>query len=179
MKAIHRRYSDDPGFIRRFESDAQTVARLEHPRIAPLHDYWRDPDGAYLVTRFLRGGNLRQALRDGSLNREESLRILEQMAEALEAAHAAGVAHGDLKPENVLFDESGNVYLTDFGIATDREATPASDIHELGSLAAELLGEGRRTDRGYESGAALVGALREAIGQDDTKPDMPPLPGGG
>src|SRR6266571_6370838 len=55
VKVIHPRYANDPEFIRRFESEAQVVARLEHPRIVPLYDYWRDPDGAYLVTRFLRG----------------------------------------------------------------------------------------------------------------------------
>jgi WD40 repeat protein/DNA-binding SARP family transcriptional activator len=164
VKAVHRRFADDPSFIRRFESDAQVVARLEHPGIVPLYDYWRDPDGAYLVMRYLRGGDLREMLSAGPFERERGLRILQQVADALDAAHAAGVVHGDVKPENVLFDESGNAYLTDFGIAIDGAATSDSDIDGLRGIAAELLGEGGGTDRGYESGAALVVALRGAAG---------------
>ena len=58
VKIIRRRYANDPAFIRRFEAEAQTIARLEHPHIVPLYDYWREPEGAYLVMRLLRGGNL-------------------------------------------------------------------------------------------------------------------------
>jgi WD40 repeat protein/DNA-binding SARP family transcriptional activator/energy-coupling factor transporter ATP-binding protein EcfA2 len=173
VKAVHRRYADDPSFIRRFESDAQVVARLEHPAIVPLYDYWRDPDGAYLVMRYLRGGDLRTVLRDGSLEAEKRLGVLERVAEALDAAHAAGVVHGDVKLENVLFDESGNAYLTDFGIATGPEATRASDLDDLCGIAGELLAEARGMERRYESGAALVAALRQAIGAD---PFLVPAP---
>jgi WD40 repeat protein/DNA-binding SARP family transcriptional activator/energy-coupling factor transporter ATP-binding protein EcfA2 len=173
VKAVHRRYADDPSFIRRFEFDAQVVARLEHPAIVPLYDYWRDPDGAYLVMRYLRGGDLRTVLRDGSLEAEERLRVLERVAEALDAAHAAGVVHGDVKLENVLFDESGNAYLADFGIATGPEATRASDIENLVGIAGELLAEARGMERRYESGTALVAALRQAIGAD---PFLVPAP---
>src|SRR5439155_911672 len=75
VKVVHHTYADDPEFIRRFESEAQLVARLEHPRIVPLYDYWRDPDGAYLVMRFLRGGSARQPLDRGPLEPEVALRL--------------------------------------------------------------------------------------------------------
>ena len=59
--------ANDPEFIRRFEAEAQLVARLEHPHIVPLYDYWREPGGAYLVMRCLRGGSLAEALDDGAV----------------------------------------------------------------------------------------------------------------
>ena len=58
IKIILPEHANKPDFIRRFEAEAQLVARLEHPHITPLYDYWRDPNGAYLVMRYLRGGNL-------------------------------------------------------------------------------------------------------------------------
>src|SRR5215213_315868 len=66
IKIILPGLANQPEFIRRFEGEAQIVARLEHPHIVPLHDYWRDPDGAYLVMRWLRGGSLRDALQNGA-----------------------------------------------------------------------------------------------------------------
>ena len=62
IKIILPGLANQPEFIRRFEGEAQIVARLEHPHIVPLHDYWRDPDGAYLVMRWLKGGSLRDTL---------------------------------------------------------------------------------------------------------------------
>src|ERR687897_386843 len=79
--------ADDPAFIRRFEAEAELVARLEHPHIVPLYDYWREPGAAYLVTRFLRGGNLREALARGPLARDEALRVVDHVGDALASAH--------------------------------------------------------------------------------------------
>ncbi|MDQ7035297.1 MAG: protein kinase [Anaerolineae bacterium] len=59
IKVILPRYANELSFIQRFEAEAQLVARLEHPHIVPLYDYWRDPEGAYLVMRWLRGGSVR------------------------------------------------------------------------------------------------------------------------
>ena len=60
IKIIKPGYANQPDFIRRFEAEAQLIARLEHPFIVPLYDFWRDPDGAYLVMRYFRGGSLRE-----------------------------------------------------------------------------------------------------------------------
>ncbi|HEX9762102.1 MAG TPA: serine/threonine-protein kinase, partial [Acidimicrobiia bacterium] len=131
-------------------------------------DFWRDPDGAYLVMRWMRGGSLRQALDRGPWNVEPALRLLKQVGGALAHAHRQGVVHRDLKPSNVLLDEEGNGYLSDFGIAyrlvdaseTARPQTtspaylapeelrgepvrPTSDIYALGLMTFELL-SGRR-----------------------------------
>ncbi len=119
IKIIRHRYANDPAFIRRFEAEAQTIARLEHPHIVPLYDYWREPAGAYLVMRLLRGGNLLTAMEQGPWAPERVQKLLDQIAPALDAAHRQGIVHRDIKPANILFDESGNGYLSDFGIAKD------------------------------------------------------------
>lgn len=117
IKVIKPEYANQSDFIRRFEAEAQMVAQLEHPHIVPLYDYWREPGGAYLVMRWLRGGSLQDRLTRGPLSLNETVRLVEQIAAALTIAHRNDVIHRDLKPANILLDEDGNAYLTDFGIA--------------------------------------------------------------
>lgn len=117
VKIILPRYADDPEFIRRFEAEAQLVARLEHPHIVPLYDYWREPGAAFLVMRLMRGGSLHSRLKEGPLSLDFILRMLNQVGGALFAAHRMGVIHRDLKPANILLDEDQNTYLADFGVA--------------------------------------------------------------
>ena len=135
VKAIHPHLANDPDFIRRFETEAQIVARLEHPHVVPLYDYWREPGGAYLVMRYLRGGNLAQAIGSGPLEPERVGRLLDQVGGALAAADHRGVVHRDVKPSNILLDEEGNAYLADFGIAKD---TTAPDATEPGTVKGTL-----------------------------------------
>lgn len=120
IKVIKPRYANNPEFIRRFESEAQLVARLEHPHIVPLYDYWRVENAAYLVMRWVSGGSLRQMIdTKGACDPETAARLLDQIAAALAFAHRHQVIHRDLKPDNILLDEDGNAYLSDFGIAKD------------------------------------------------------------
>jgi WD40 repeat protein/serine/threonine protein kinase/DNA-binding SARP family transcriptional activator len=119
IKVILPRFANLPEFIRRFEVEAQLVARLEHLHIVPLYDYWREPDGAYLVMRLFRAGSLKDSLLRGPWEPKAVASALDQIASALAAAHGQGVVHQDIKPANILLDEGGNAYLTDFGIARD------------------------------------------------------------
>jgi WD40 repeat protein/serine/threonine protein kinase len=127
VKVIHPGFANNPEFIRRFEREAQLIARLEHLHIVPLYDYWRDPQGAYIVMRWLRGGSLSSSLREGVFSLEAATLLLDQVATGLSAAHNQGVVHRDLKPSNILLDEEQNAYLGDFGIARDLEESGLGD----------------------------------------------------
>jgi WD40 repeat protein/transcriptional regulator with XRE-family HTH domain len=134
VKIILPKYANHPEFIRRFEAEAQLVARLEHPHIVPLYDYWREPSVAFLVMRLLRGGSLRHLLESGPLPLEMALRMMEQVGAALGAAHRVGVIHRDLKPANVLLDEDQNAYLADFGIAKNLGNPNLEDLTQVDAI---------------------------------------------
>jgi WD40 repeat protein/serine/threonine protein kinase/DNA-binding XRE family transcriptional regulator len=137
VKLILPQYADHPDFIRRFEAEARLIARLEHPHIVPLYDYWRDPGFAFLVMRYLRGGSLKVYLAAHMLELPQVLQIAEQIGAALAVAHRAGVVHRDIKPSNILLDGDGNAFLADFGIAKDLSADTSdqSAAHYIGSPA--------------------------------------------
>ena len=140
IKVIGPDLANDPAFIRRFQSEAQVVATLEHPHIVPLYDYWREPDAAYLVMRLMRGGNLAAALERGALTSVQTMTLVDQLGNALQTVHRSGVVHGDINSANVLLDDEGNAYLSDFGIAVGPgEVAARSDISSLGLLVAQAL----------------------------------------
>lgn len=119
IKQIRAELASQPEFIRRFEAEAHLVAAIEHPHVVPLIDFWRDPDSAYLVMRWLRGGTLERRLDDGPLTVTQTMLLARQVGSALASAHAQGVVHRDVKPANILYDHEENAFLTDFGIALE------------------------------------------------------------
>ena len=140
VKIFHEAIAVDPEFVRRFDADAQAVAALEHPHIAPIYDYWREPSRAYVVSRYLRGGSLRAIEERGEpLNRDRALRAIEQIALALTFAHRQGLAHGNVGPSKILFDPEGNAYLGDFRVGSGLPPDPAEDVRALAHLARRLL----------------------------------------
>ncbi|MBW7933797.1 MAG: serine/threonine protein kinase [Gemmatimonadaceae bacterium] len=119
LKVMHAHLSRDPEMRERFRREAEAAARLVHPLICVPFDYGETGELVYLIMPFLAGGGLADALAASrTLPPDRVAEIGAQLATALDYAHRHGVVHRDVKPDNVLFDEDGNAYLTDFGIAT-------------------------------------------------------------
>ena len=115
LKVIHLNpeQGDQDEFRQRFALEASLVAALEHIHILPLYQYSIvDNDIAYIAMRLLKGGSLSNLLTEGSLPLDRASVILSQVARALSYAHAKGVVHRDVKPSNILFDETGNAFIT-------------------------------------------------------------------
>jgi len=122
VKLIAPELSSDPGFRERFRREARIAAAIDHPNILPVHEAEETEDGRLLIAmRFVAGRDLGAHLREfGPLSAHAAVRLLGPVADALDAAHAVGLVHRDVKPANVLLEERpGGVvaYLTDFGLA--------------------------------------------------------------
>ncbi|HEX3049252.1 MAG TPA: serine/threonine protein kinase [Aggregatilineaceae bacterium] len=126
---------DDVEFSARFRREAETIANLQHPHILPVIDYGEQAGLIYLVMRLIRGGTLASEMAKGPLSLRQTAALLTQIASALTYAHSKGVIHRDFKPQNVLLDEEGNSYLTDFGIAKMLSGTAniTSSGHVMGT----------------------------------------------
>ena len=118
LKLIAPELAGDSRFRERFLRESRLAASLGHPHILPVFAAGETDGSLYLATRFVEGGDLKELLdREQKLAPERSLFILGHIADALDAAHAKGLVHRDVKPANVLLDESGRAYLADFGLA--------------------------------------------------------------
>lgn len=132
LKLLSTGSAGDPDMLRRFQREVDIIAQLEHPHILPVYDFGEVDGDPYIVMRYMAGGSLYDHLRAHSLSRADLLRVLDQVAEALDYAHERGVIHRDLKPGNVLLDEAGNGYLADFGLAKTMEGT--RDLTKTGNV---------------------------------------------
>jgi serine/threonine-protein kinase len=155
IKVLKAEYSTDAEFVERFRAEARTVAMLNHPGIAGVYDYGEtDIDGegrtAYLVMELVNGEPLNSVIkRTGRLSLRHALDMLEQTGRALQVAHTAGLVHRDVKPGNILITPTGQVKLTDFGIAKAVDAAPV-------------------TQTGMVMGTAQYIAPEQALGHDAT-----------
>ncbi len=166
VKVILATHAIKGDFLERFLREARMVASLEHPNILPVYDFGEDNGVPFLVMPYLSGGSLRERLRAGAVPLALASAWITQLADALDAAHAAGVLHRDVKPANVLVDRNDRLFLADFGIAKmlenqsgltttgvvvgtpiymapeqaqGRPATPATDRYALAVVAYEIL----------------------------------------
>jgi predicted Ser/Thr protein kinase len=166
VKLLRDDLARDPKFVERFRREARSVAALAHPNIATVFDYGEENDRHFIVMELAEGRDLARVLReDGRFGPDRAVRIAEQICDALDHAHAAGVVHRDVKPANVIVGEQDLVKVTDFGIARaagdstltatgsvlgsahylspeqadGAPATAASDIYSLGIVVYEML----------------------------------------
>src|SRR5690606_3234196 len=112
-------------YQRRFDVEARTAAALEHSHIVPVYDYGTQGPYSYIVMRLLTGGSLEQKTGPGKipLTLDEVIRIIGDIASALNYAHEKGIVHRDIKPSNVMFDDRETLFMVDFGIAKLANAT--------------------------------------------------------
>jgi hypothetical protein len=116
VKVLPAYYAHEEGFEERFTREAKAIARLDDPNILPVYDFGQDDGLSYIVMKYVSGGTLKDRL-GRPLASKEALAILKQIAGALDHAHDVGILHRDVKPGNILIDEKGWVYLSDFGLA--------------------------------------------------------------
>lgn len=193
IKILKDEYLGDPGFLERFRAEARHAALVNHEGIANVFDYGEEEGSAYLVMELVPGEALSTILeREHVLSTDKVLDIVAQTASALQAAHAAGLVHRDIKPGNLLITPDGRVKITDFGIAriadqvpltatgqvmgtvqylspeqaSGHPASPTTDIYSLGIVAYEALA-GRRPFTGESQVAIAMAQINE------TPPDLP------
>ena len=161
LKFIAGELSSTPGFRDRFTAESRTAASLDHPNMIPIFHAGEHEGVHFLVMRYVEGEDLRSELqKEGRLEPERAARIIAQVASALDAAHASGLVHRDVKPANVLLAPNDHVYLTDFGLTkrvlTDPDQTKTGElVGTLNYLAPEQV-------RG-EHGGASHGHLRAGL----------------
>ena len=167
IKVLLGQYADDEEFVERFRQEARSAASLSHPNIVPVYDQGRSEDGSYyMAMEYVPRGTLKDWIkREGALAPEAAAGVALQIASALQVAHEKGVIHRDIKPQNVLVTSSGDVKVTDFGIARAASAStqtrtgmvlgtagymspeqakgepvgPGSDVYSLGIVLYEML----------------------------------------
>ncbi len=131
LKLLHRRFAEDPGFVERFRREAQAAAGLQHPNVVSVYDRGSFDGTYYIAMEYLRGRSLKQLIRqEAPLDPIRAIEITTQILKAARFAHRRGVIHRDLKPHNVIVDDSDHAKVTDFGIAR----AGASDMTETGSI---------------------------------------------
>ena len=104
-------------FQQRFRREAKAAAGLDEPHVVPIHDFGEIEGRLYVTMRLIKGRDLQTVFAEGPIEPSRAVRIIEQVAQALYAAHKAGLVHRDIKPSNILLDDNDFAYLIDFGIA--------------------------------------------------------------
>ncbi len=119
IKVMLKALGDDPAFVERFQREAQAAARLNHPNIAQIYSFGTEQGMPYIAMELVSGGSLDKEMEanPGTMDPARVMKVGQQLAEALALAADQGLVHGDVKPENVLFDAEGNAKLVDFGLA--------------------------------------------------------------
>src|SRR4051794_19755953 len=131
LKVLKAELAEDEGFVRRFRQEGRMQASLEHPHVLDVYEVGESDHGLFLAMRLVRGRTLSELIRAGELDAERAIKLFRDVAGALDAAHAIGLVHRDVKPENVLVDEAGSAYLADFGLTRTSNGTAATMSRRL------------------------------------------------
>ena len=131
LKVVNEALAGDPELVRRFEQEARLAGSLNHPNLVAVYDFGIHEGAPYFITELLKGESLRERLSRGRIPVDTALDWGAQLAEGLAAAHAQGIVHRDVKPENVFITSDGHVKLLDFGIAKLAEGSRAEGPHGL------------------------------------------------
>lgn len=121
IKLLPRAVVMDNDVLIRFQREAEIVANLQHACIVSVYDFGEHENQPYIVMHYMAGGALKERLEDAVLSLNDAAAIIERVAEGLDVAHGQGIIHRDIKPGNILFDQAGQAFLADFGIAKIQE----------------------------------------------------------
>jgi serine/threonine protein kinase len=200
LKLLAPNLSDDPGFRARFEREGQVQAALDHEHIVTVYEAGQSEYGLFLAMRLIAGPTLKQLILDGELDPRRSVRLLAQVAYALDAAHEAGLIHRDIKPQNILIGRGDHAYLADFGLikAPDEArltgtgqfigtidyvapeqiqgdpATPASDCYALTGVLYECLTGEVPFPKPSEAATLHAHVMSSPPTVSERRPDLPP-----
>ena len=169
LKILHPVLLIDENFVSNFKTEAQIAAKLEHQNLVQIYEFGEEDGKVYFVMSYMAGGSLKDLLiKNSALPNEQALKILEQIGNGLAYAHSQNIVHRDLKPANILFDDLGNVHVSDLGLAKiihkdgsismsgsggiggtpsymapevwqGKENTPATDIYSLACIFVEMI----------------------------------------
>jgi hypothetical protein len=165
LKVLTAAFSTDEGFRERFRREGLLQAALDHPHIVTVYEAGETDEGLFLAMRIIDGPTLKDLVVRGELDTRRALRLLTQVAEALDAAHEAGLTHRDVKPQNVLIGPRDNAYLTDFGLT---KAPDDSRVTETGHFVGTIDYVSPEQARGEAADVrsdvyALAGVLYECL----------------
>src|SRR5512134_2832857 len=131
LKLVTPALARDASFRDRFRREWMIAASIEHPNVIPVYEAGEDDGALYLAMRWVEGTNLRDLIDAGRLDAPHAVRLVSQVASALDAAHERGLIHRDVKPANILIAEEEHVYLTDFGLT--KHASSISGLMRTGA----------------------------------------------
>ena len=139
LKVLRRELLHDPVFVERFKAEAKMAAQLEHPNIVPIYEVGEYQGIHFLAMQYIEGQTLAGVLQvRGQLTVQQALKIVQDVAAALDEAHRKGMIHRDIKPSNILIRNEGTVLLSDFGLAKAADASFAASLTSTGQIMGTL-----------------------------------------